>query len=260
MDIYQHFRKEEQIFIEQVLDWLEQVERQYAAYLTNFLNPREIFIVESIINQYDEIDFKRFGGYEEAEQERIMIYPEYYNPGEEDFEIVLFEINYPQKFAELSHGQILGSIMGAGLSRSNLGDIISSDNRWQFFLDSKMKEFIKVNLNKIGKISVQLEEKNLSERIEKEDNWEKQELIVSSMRVDSVLARTLNLSRNRAKRLIDDKKIKINWSEIQRPDIELSSNDIVSIRGYGRIKIHEEVAKTRKDNLVLEISMVSKKN
>ena len=260
MDIYQHFRKEEQIFIEQVLDWLGQVERQYAAYLTNFLNPREIFIAESIINQYEEIKFKRFGGYEEAEQERLMIYPEYFNPRKEDFEIVLFEINYPQKFAELSHGQILGSIMGTGLSRANLGDIISANNRWQFFLDSKMKEFIKLNLKKIGKISVQLEEKNLSERIENEDNWEKQELIVSSMRVDSVLARALNLSRNRAKRLIEDKKIKINWSEIQRPDIELTRNDIVSIRGYGRIKIHEELAKTRKDNLVIEISMVNKKS
>ncbi|MDN6195087.1 MAG: YlmH/Sll1252 family protein [Atopostipes suicloacalis] len=260
MDIYQHFHKDERIFVEQVLDWIQQVDQQYTPYLTSFLNPRELFIASSIINHHGGFDFESYGGFEGAEQKRIIIYPDYFQAKEEDFELSLFEINYPKKFAELSHGQILGSILGTGLSRSNLGDIISSENRWQFIIDKKMKQFIRLNLDKIGRISVQLEEKNLEEIIEKEDNWQKEELIVASLRIDLVLARALNLSRNRAKELIQDKKIKINWSEINRPDIELNEQDIISIRGFGRIQMYEQLAKTRKDNLVIEIGIINRKS
>lgn len=49
MNIYQHFREEEQSFIDQVIDWILQVENQYTPYLTSFLNPRELFIVQSVI-------------------------------------------------------------------------------------------------------------------------------------------------------------------------------------------------------------------
>ena len=61
MNIYQHFREDEQSFIDQVVDWILQVENQYAPYLTNFLNPRQLFIVEAIVRQYDTIYYQAFG-------------------------------------------------------------------------------------------------------------------------------------------------------------------------------------------------------
>lgn len=258
MEIYQHFRKDEQIFIEQVLDWIRQVDTQYTPYLTSFLNPRQIFIAESVIGQYDELKFKKYGGFKLAEQERILIYPEYFEPAKEDFELVLFEINYPTKFAELSHGQILGSIMGTGFSRSSLGDIFTDGSRWQFIIDKKMADFVKLNLEKIGNISIHLEKKTLDERVESLTSWEREELIIASLRLDLVLARALNLSRNRAKKLIDDRKIKINWVEVERPDIEVEEYDIISIRGYGRIQMHKQLATTRKENLVVEVGIIDR--
>lgn len=258
MDIYQHFRKEEQIFIEQIFDWIQQVNTQYAPYLTNFLNPRQIFIVESVIGQYEEINYQADGGYEEAEQKRILLYPPYYKPMPEDFELVLYEINYPTKFAELSHGQILGSIMATGISRSNLGDILTDGQRWQFFIDQKMASFIKLNLEKVGNINIHLEKQSLNERIENVNEWEAEEIIVSSLRIDVILARALNISRNRAKQLIDEQKIKLNWVQIDRPDLDLEEYDLLSIRGYGRIQIQEQVRVTKKDNLVLKIAKISR--
>ena len=48
-NVYQHFRKDEHPFIDTVGDWLEQVEMQYAPYLTDFLDPRQAYILEALI-------------------------------------------------------------------------------------------------------------------------------------------------------------------------------------------------------------------
>ena len=50
--LIQHFRKDEQPFIEQVMGWQREVEDRYAPKLTDFLDPRQRFIVDqSFVNQ-----------------------------------------------------------------------------------------------------------------------------------------------------------------------------------------------------------------
>lgn len=258
MNIYQHFRDDEQTFIDQVIDWIAQVENQYAPYLTNFLNPRQQFIVQSVLGQYDEIEHMAFGGHEDAEQQRVFIYPPYYEPTKEDFEIRLIEINYPTKFAELTHGQIMGTVLGSGISRETLGDIINNGERWQFFIDEKMQDYIFLNVDHIGRTNVNLEAFPLEEVVEMTDKWAIEEIVVSSLRIDVVLAGALNLSRNRAKTMVNDKRIKVNWVEIERPDMDVEEHDIVSIRGHGRVQIRQQLGTTRKDNIVLEIGMIDR--
>jgi len=258
MNIYQHFRDDEQPFIDQAIDWILQVQNQYTPYLTDFLNPRERFILETIVGQYDDVYYQSNGGFLEAEQQRVLIYPPYYEPTETDFELTLVEINYPIKFASLAHGQIMGTILGSGIARNTLGDIITDGERWQFFINEQMKDFIFMTVTQLGRTSITLEEKAIDDRIVVMDKWERQEVVVSSLRIDVVLARALNLSRNKAKGLISDQRIKINWVAIERPDREVDEQDIISVRGHGRVQIREQLARTRKDNIVLEIGLIDR--
>lgn len=258
MNIYQHFREDEQPFIDQVLDWVVQVEHMYTPYLTPFLNPRQRFIVQSVVGQYEDVELSLFGGYEEAEQQRAFIHPSYYEPQAEDYEISLIEVNYPKKFAELSHGQIMGSILGTGIVRETLGDILTDGERWQFFIDEKMEQYLFIHMDRVGRTNIQLEKTSLEDVIEKNDDWEIDELIVSSLRLDVVLAGALNISRNRAKTMINENKIKLNWVETEEVDIEVEQHDLLSIRGYGRIQIRQQVGTTRKENIVLEIGRIDR--
>ena len=258
MNIYQHFRDDEQAFIDQVLDWVGQVEDYYSPYLTPFLNPREYFIIQSIVGQYDDLELSSFGGHEDAEQLRVFIHPPYFEPTKEDFEITLVEIKYPTKFAELSHGQIMGTVLGAGIVREALGDIITDGERWQFFIDSKLEKFLFLHVERVGRTNVQLEKLPLEEAIHSLDKWEEDEIIIASLRIDVVLAGSMNISRNRAKTLITESRIKLNWVEIERVDLEIEEHDILSIRGYGRIQIKQIKGTTRKDNLILEIGRIDR--
>ncbi|POD82070.1 putative RNA-binding protein YlmH [Lactiplantibacillus plantarum subsp. plantarum] len=71
-NLKQHFRDSEAPFIEQVTGWLRQVADQYRPILTAFLNPRQIYIAQTLVNQLDDVRMRASGGFEGAELQRIL--------------------------------------------------------------------------------------------------------------------------------------------------------------------------------------------
>ena len=57
-NVYQHFRNDERPFIDSAQGWIEQVQMQYAPYLTDFLDPRQAYILESLIRQSTDLSFR----------------------------------------------------------------------------------------------------------------------------------------------------------------------------------------------------------
>lgn len=257
-NVYQHFRKDEHPFIDSVGDWIEKVESQYAPYLTEFLDPRQAYILETIIRQNSDLSFRFYGGYEQAERKRCLIFPDYYEPTTEDFAINLIEIVYPVKFTSLSHGKILGTLMNTGIKRQYFGDIISDGEHWQVFIADETMNFVIAQVDKIGKIAVRLEERKYTEIILPKDEWTLERVTVSSMRLDNLISTVYNISRQRSKQLIESGKVKINWAENMRPDFPLELLDIVSIRGFGRIQIQELEGKTKKEKFRLLLGVLRK--
>ena len=252
-EIYQHFRKEEQVFVNQVEAWMDDCLQQYSPILTNFLDPRQQFIAQAVLGQNEDILFTFEGGYVAAERKRCLIYPNYYTPTQEDFECQVFEIEYPKKFAELGHGRILGSLMGLGMERDLFGDIITDGDRWQFFCVKNMQDYLKQQFVKVGNIKVRLEDADYTNILTPKDHWTLSDITVSSLRLDTVIATIFNISRQRTKQLIEAKKVKVNWTLEERTDFTLDLLDIISIRGFGRIQIKNIVGKIR-----LEIGLLDK--
>lgn len=257
-NVYQHFRKEERPFIDQVTEWVQECENQYTPYLTNFLDPRQVYILETIVGKISGIKIYSFGGYEAAERIRVYICPEYFIPKQDDLDIALFEIRYPVKFAKLSHGKVLGTLLSTGLKRNHFGDIISDGERWQFFIENNMKNFIGNQIEKIGNVSIRMEEKTYLDILVPIDSWTIVQETVSSMRLDTVIASLFKISRQRAKQMIESGKIKLNWAELTRPDFELGLLDIVSVRGFGRLQVKEIAGKTKKDKWRVQFGILHK--
>lgn len=257
-NVYQHFREDERPFIDTVEEWLEKVEMQYAPVLTDFLDPRQAYILETLIRQNSDLGFRFYGGYESSERTRCLIYPDYYTPTQEDFEIALFTIQYPKKFAQLSHSKILGTLLSTGLKRQSFGDIISDGENWQVLMSKEISHYVQTQIEKIGKISVRLEQANYTELIVPKDDWTLEQAIVSSLRVDVVISNVFNISRQRSKQLIESNKVKLNWMEMQRADFVLDLLDIVSIRGFGRLQIRAIEGTTKKEKIRLSLGVLRK--
>lgn len=111
-NVYQHFRNDERPFIDSAQGWIEQVQMQYAPYLTDFLDPRQAYILESLIRQSTDLSFRFFGGYEAAERRRCLIYPDYYEPTTDEFDMTLFTIQYPKKIYGFESWKSFGHVNG----------------------------------------------------------------------------------------------------------------------------------------------------
>lgn len=249
--VLQHFRKDEQPFIENAIGWIREVENLYVPKLTDFLNPRERYIVETLVNNSDLLVSKE-GAFENAERMRMLIYPNYYVPELEDYRVTVFSINYPTKFMTLDHKNVLGSLMGLGIDRSKFGDIHISDEVVQFAVTSELNDYMQVNFTAVGKskVSISIVE-NPEEMIQSKDIWIEATQIVSSMRLDAVIAALTNFSRQKAAALIKSDKVRVNWATENHASAELFEEDVLSIRGFGRFKVIAIEGRTRKDKIRL---------
>lgn len=247
MNIYQHFRTEEREYIDQVLQWKDQVESQYAPKLTDFLDPREQHILKLLIGENNEVKYQLFGGGQEGERKRALLYPDYLTVSEEDFQIILFEVHYPTKFVTLEHRQILGTLMSLGLKRGKFGDILMKDDRIQFFAAKEISSYIQNNVESVGRAGVKLIESSLDTQISARELWEENDLTVSSLRLDTVISGVYHLSRQKSQALIQHGLVKVNWTLTENPSFDCDEGDMLSIRGYGRAKIISIEGKTKKE-------------
>lgn len=246
MSIYQHFRPEERAFIDQVINWKEFVEEKYAPKLTDFLDPREQQILNLIVGQQD-IRIGYFGGTPYTERKRALLYPDYYQLTENDFNIALFEVKYPSKFLSLTHPQVLGSLMSIGLKRDKFGDILLADEKIQFFCGEEIAEYVKLEVKAIGKATVELVEMPISEAILQNEQWTEALITASSLRLDVMVSTIYQISRQKSQVLIKSGLVKVNWKIIESGSFECGEGDTLSVRGYGRSKIISFDGKSKKD-------------
>jgi RNA-binding protein YlmH len=182
-NIYQHFKKSEQPFIERMNEQLINVRETYTPILTDFLNPRQLFILESLIRRYDDLKYRSFGGYEQAESQRVVIVPDFMLIEDTDFRIAVLEVSYPTKFAEINHSQILGTFLAQGLERSKLGDIISDGVRYQVIVDEMIADFLIEQVERVASIKIRLAKVDLREIIDHKDEFIEENMTITSVSV-----------------------------------------------------------------------------
>ncbi len=247
MDVYQHFRPEERDFIDQIVDWKSYVENTYAEKLTDFLDPREQQIVKTIMGEHGDVRVAFFGGIENAERKRALLFPDYYQETKRDYLVSLFEVHYPSKFVTIEHRHVLGSLMSLGLKRGKFGDILYNDSTVQFFAADEIANYLRQELQSIGKAKVRIEEIPFEQAITVQESWQEVSITASSLRLDTIISTFYHISRQKAQVLIGQGLAKVNWTVIENSSFECHEGDTISVRGYNRVKIVSIEGKTKKD-------------
>lgn len=255
MSIYDHFRKEEHPFIDQVLEWKEVVKDRFIHKLTDFLDPRQQQIIAIVIGQDADVHYSFHGGSSHAERKRLLLYPSYFVPETDDYQLAAYQIHYPQKFVELSHRELLGSLMSLGLKRDKFGDIYIQDENIQILVASEVNSFVEANLQSVGRVSVQLERIALSDVVVPKEEWHEMSITASSLRLDVILSEVYKMSRSKITPFIDNNRVKVNWKVVEQASYQLQSGDFLSVRGLGRSKIIDILGKTKKDKWRINVGL-----
>lgn len=250
-DFYlQHIHKESDRFeMKKVLDKVDIVLKTHRTETTDFLNPHEISLAESILNRFDEIGYFMEGGHSKAEQKIVYIYPVYCGHPPSSLTIFQFE-----SIEGISHPHVLGTLLGLGIDRKKIGDIFVGKKYTYFFVKNEIANFIQFHCNKISKYPVilnsvtQMQEEYMDECIEKK-------IIVGSLRLDVVVSATFQLSRKKASELIQREKVKLNFDVETKPAKEVEEGDLISVRKLGRIHIVNMLGTTKKNNFILLVKI-----
>lgn len=252
--LYQHFNPNERQFIDKCLDLVNQVENYYAPVLTDFFDPRQVEIARSVFGQSDLTYYVSSDIYP-LEYARIILAPSYYELAWEDFEMTLIDIVYQAKFAQLTHSQILGTILNRlGIKRQLLGDILVAEGKAQVIIASPLVEHLIENTEKIARTGVKLQKVSFDDLLVSDEAKKSRQILVSSYRLDKIVASVTKLSRQEAQALLQSRKIKVNYKETSKTDVQVKLGDLISIRGYGRYRLLEDagITKSGKHKLIIE--------
>lgn len=243
-----HFKGEED-FVKRYLDILNEVDRYQSLHLTEFLNPRQQTILQSLIGRFDGLKLVFDGGIVNSESKRCIIVPEYYEIETSDFQIRLFKVQYSSKFEKLKHSDILGALMSLKIKRERFGDIVINDQAY-FVCDEKIAPLIMQELQSIRKTKVKLVSSD--EVIENKIEYTIRSFFVASFRLDVLLSAFYHLSRSEINRYIQAGFVKVNHKEVVEKQFLCNNMDVLSFKHHGRVKIVDTGRITKQGNHVVE--------
>ncbi|QGU95124.1 hypothetical protein GOM49_08490 [Clostridium bovifaecis] len=217
-----------------------------AVYVCEFYPP---IVWKSLVNISEGLNCKihTYGVFEESDRRLISILSKDETDNINDYPVDLIKIKNKSNFVDLKHADFLGALMNQGIKREKFGDLILEDQNCYVPVCKDISEFVKENLVRIGKNPceiVSIDTKNTKVPTYK---FEKRNIVVTSMRLDSVVASICGISRNTSAEMIKKGLILLDYEKALQKDTYVDVESIITARGYGKFKIHEHIGKTQKD-------------
>ena len=248
--------KDDKNLVKHLLDLANKSYSQNIFTFSEFLSESEIGVFYNYEREFDFIKYKIYGGMDDSERCMIRFGNEEELGYEELFPITCLQIKpLIYKFADdLSHRDYLGAIMNLGIVRITTGDIIVQDKNAYVFVSEKIKQFIIDNLDKIKHTNVKIEEVAPYENIRNKEP-EQKDVMVQSLRIDSIISKIYNKSRSQSIELFREHKVFVNGKIYENNSGTLRENDMVSVRGYGRFRYIGIQRNTNKGKIVISVEI-----
>ena len=232
------------------LELADRAEQRFYTTFSDFLNMEEESVLSAL---HFNIDYHLFGGYDGAER---CVAAFGYDAEEAEFPISIIKAEPASpKFADkLTHRDFLGSLMGLGIKREVLGDIVLADNIGYIFCLNTIAEYIVAELSKVRHTIVKCSIVDaLPESAVKKP--EEEQMVVASERLDVIVSAVYNFSRSAVKELFIVRKIYVNSRLCENFSYIPKEKDIISVRGKGRFVYNGVLGKTKKNRNIVSVGV-----
>ena len=237
-----------------VLDQAEQAIKTWDVVCTDFLSPPELADVQQMFARLTDLQFLAWGGYPQAERQRLAIAQSEIPLDESQVAITALEIAGNFLFDPATHRDFLGAMLGTGIMREKAGDILVLGERGaQAIVVPELAEFLTLSLTQVRSVPVKTQPIALSELKVREPKKKEMTTVEASMRLDAVASAGFGMSRSKMTDLIASGDVRVNWKEITQSSHALKTGDLVAIRGKGRLEVGE-VAVTKKDRYRVQLT------
>lgn len=220
---------------------------------TCFLSPREQEMARFLFGEVPGL--YAYGGYPEAERKMLIFLPDYLDesalsqPGSG---LACLRASFYQGDSP-SHRDFLGALMGAGIGRETLGDILVDKGSCDFFVTAEIAPYILQNFTSAGRTKLHLEQISLEEANIPEPEVREIRDTLASLRLDSVIASGFRIGRSLAAQYVTSGKAAIDGLPCDKPDKPVPEGAKISVRGLGKMKLQSVNGRTKKDRISVVI-------
>ncbi len=252
-------KQEDKILLAQILDKIEfSMQREKLEY-TDFLDMYQISLVKSFLKKIDYENFVLFGGFEDAERNILILYPDKYNESmiqknySKFINVIRITLNDDDR-GKYSHRNYLGGIVKVGMKREKVGDILVSDEGADILVKDESAETLKQELGTLTRFeNAKIEIIDLKDLRNQEIKVEEVSIIVPSLRLDNFVSDLAKTSRSKASQIIDSERVFINGQNETKASKQVKLGDVITIRGKGRFVVKEFSGTTRSGRYVVKI-------
>jgi photosystem II S4 domain protein len=243
--------------ISRVLDQTDQAIKTWEVVFTDFLSPPELAEAQTVLAKLTEVSSIAWGGYPQAERQRLAIARSELPLDTDQVELIALSIAGNFLFDPASHRDFLGSILGTGIVREKVGDILVLGERGaQALVVPDLVEFFQQSMTQVRTVPVKVTPIPFTELQVREPRKKELTTVEASLRLDAIASAGFGMSRSKMVDLIEKGEVRVNWKDIGQPSYQLKDGDLVAIRGKGRLFVGE-IAITKKDRYRVLLTRVS---
>ncbi|MCT7960403.1 photosystem II S4 domain protein [Laspinema sp. D1] len=237
-----------------IIDLADRAIKTWEVAVTDFLSPIELMETQTAFNRLTEVHLVAFGGYPQAERQRVAIARIDLPLDATSVPLAALEIAGNFLFDSASHRDFLGSLLGTGIVREKVGDIIVLGERGaQAVVSPDLVEFLEMSLTQVRSVPVKTQRIELGELKIREPKKKELTTVEASMRLDAIASAGFGMSRSKMADLINSGDVRVNWKDISQTSYQVKPNDLIAIRGKGRLEVGE-VQVTKKERYRIQLT------
>jgi photosystem II S4 domain protein len=240
--------------ITRLLDRAEQAIKTWEVAVTDFLSPPVLAEVQQLFGRLTELEIVSWGGYPQAERQRLGIARSEIPLEASQIPIAILDVAGNFLFDPATHRDFLGAILGTGIVRDKIGDIIVLGERGaQVIVVPEMIEFLTTSLVQVRSVPVKIQQIDLSELKIRSPQKKEITTVEASLRLDAIASAGFGISRSKMAGAIAAGDVRVNWKEITQPSHAVQAGDLIAFRGKGRLEVGE-VAVTKKQRYRVQLT------
>lgn len=192
------------------------------------------------------------GGHRDPDRQRIVFSQE----EEIDESIYIGAMMIETKniaFTGFEHREVLGALLGLGIKRSLIGDIVIAPPKAYAYYAKEAEEMV-LSLEKVGKENVKIRAMDISE-VPEIATTEAKNVSIPSLRLDSLIAHVFLLSREQAKEAISKGFVKVGQEIMTKSDYAPKDGERISLKGHGKFRYIGENGTTKKGKLSVSVEL-----
>jgi photosystem II S4 domain protein len=237
-----------------VLDQTEQAIKTWEVVVTDFLSPPELAEAQRVLGQLTDVHSLAWGGYPQAERQRLAIARADIPLDPSQVPLALLTVDGNFMFDPANHRDFLGALLGTGLNRAKVGDILVLGERGaQAIAVPELVEFLTQALTQVRSVPVKTQPLDWDQLRVRPPQKKELTTVEASLRLDAVASAGFGMSRSKMADLISGGDVRVNWKSITQPSHPLATGDLVAIRGKGRLEIGD-IAVTKKERYRINLT------